>query len=35
MMERVREPAIFAVPDRISQILQRRFEEQERLFLSI
>ena len=35
VMVKVRDPKIFDVLDRISQILQSRIKEQERLFLSV
>jgi ArsR family transcriptional regulator len=35
VMVKVRDPKIFDVLDRISQILQSQFKEQERLFLSV
>jgi hypothetical protein len=34
-MAKVRDPKIFAVPDRRSQILQSQIKEQERLILSV
>jgi len=35
VMVKVRDPKVFDVLDRISQILQSRIKEQERLFLSV
>jgi DNA-binding transcriptional ArsR family regulator len=35
VMVKVRDPKVFDVLDRISQILQSQFKEQERLFLSV
>ena len=35
VMVKVRDPRVFDVLDRVSQILQSRIKEQERLFLSV